>query len=232
MGIEQPVMSGAVKTGGFFISPLGRTNLIITGVVFLILAFVGLSESFSQHSGYPFVSRALLPIIGADTQIGQMVDDLESSPRPVFDSVVSKSFPAWLWFWLKFWFLIVANIWFIYFFCWLIYGFWYMMNTDLIARNIIFTIITFLILSLFIGMIMYNVRLSGLCLPDDRAKNFNLQMKNTFPLHGLTKFFVHFINKDLFYRVADWSATDFGRLVTNIPVSPNVMNDSINVSVS
>jgi hypothetical protein len=230
MVFEEQVVSGASKGAGFFISPLGKTNLIVTAVVFLILAFVGLSESFSQHSAYPFVSRALLPIIGADTQVGQMVDDLNTSPPPVYDGFLTKTFPSYLWYWLRFWFLILCNVWMIYFFCWLIYGFWYMMDSNLIARNIIFTVITFLILSLFIGMIMYNVRLSGLCLPDDRAKNFNHQMANAYPLSGMSKLVVRFVNKDFFYRIAGWSNTDFGRLVTNIAQSPDILNQSVNVT--
>lgn len=229
MGFEEPIMSGVVKTSGFFVSPLGKANLIVTGIIFLLLAFVGLSESFAQHSGYPFFSRALLPIIGADTAVGGLVDDLGSTPS--FDGYFTKTFPSFLWFWLRFWFLILANIWFIYFFIWLLYGCWSLTNSALVLRNVFLALGSFILISLFVGMVMYNVRLSGVCLPDDRAKNFNHMMANTFPLHGVAKLGVRFIDKELFYRIAGWSNTGFGKAVTSIPNSPNILNET-NVSIS
>lgn len=231
MAFEEQAISGGLKTGSFFATPFSKLSLIITAIVFLSLSFVGVAESFQQHSAYPFVERSLLPIIGADTLISQNIDTLEASPRPSYDGFLSKSFPVWLWFWLKFWFVVICNLWMIFFFCWLIYGFWWSLEDGQRLRNILFTVLTFLILSLFIGMILYNVRLSGLCLPDDKGKNFNLQMKNSYPLHGVTKLVTHFVNGDLFYRIADWSQSDFGKIVVSIPQSPNILNDSeVNVS--
>jgi hypothetical protein len=90
---------------------------------------------------------------------------------------------------------------------------------------------SFVLISLFIGMVMYNVRLSGSCLPDDRVKNFNHLVANTYPLSGVSKLAVRFVNKDLFNRIDGWSNTGFGKAVTSIPNSPNILNDT-NVSVS
>ena len=235
MGVEEPIISGAVKTTGFFVNPLSRINLIVTAIIFLILAGVGLSESFSQHSGYPFFSRALLPIVGADTSVGMLVDDLSANPIPHYDGFLTKTFPSYLWFWLKFWFLVVCNIWFIYFFIWLLYQLYSLGDNGLILHNTLMALGTFVLISLFVGMVVYNVRLSGLCLPDDRAKNFNTQMANTYPLHGVSKLAVRFVNKGLFDRITAWSDTGFGRAVSDIPNSPNLLNltlNDTNVSVS
>lgn len=235
MSIEQPIISSAGKgvasAGNFLFLPTGKLNLIITGVVFLILAFVGLSESFQQHSGYPFFEKTLLPIVGADTSISIMVDDLNANPTPIFDGFLTKTFPAYLWFYLKFWFLILCNCWFIFFFIWLLYNLFALGNSSLIARNILLAIGSFILISLFVGMVMYNVRLSGMCLPEDKTKNFNHLLANTYPLNGVSKLAVRFINHDTFNRIAVWSNSGFGKMVTNIPKSPDLLNET-NVSVS
>lgn len=230
MGLEQPIISGASKGAGFFISPLGRVNLIVTAVVFLFLAFVGVSESFEQHSGYPFFEKALLPIIGADTSISIMVDDLNTNPTPSFDGYVSKSFPSYLWFWIKFWFVAICNLWFIYFFIWLLYGCWSLTNNSLMLRNVLLAVGSFILISLFIGMVMYNVRLSGICLPDSKSENFNHLLANSYPLNGVSKLVVRFVDRDLFNRIVGWSNSGFGKIVTSIPNSPNILNDTLNVS--
>jgi len=229
MGFEEV---GVAKTGSKFLSPLGKVNLIITGIFFVILIIAGIFQSIDQKSLLPLLENSLFKVAGADSQLGQSIDTLESSARPVHPtSFTSKAMPVWLWFWIKFWVSAIANLWFIYFFCWLIYLFWDSLNNSSLARNIIFTIITFLIISFFVGMIMYNMMLAGYCLPNDKVKNFNLQMKNTYPMHGTFKFFHHWINKDLFIKVGSWTDTELGKLVSDIP-SSNETNTALNLSVN
>jgi hypothetical protein len=161
-----------------------------------------------------------------------MVDDLSVSEPPVFDGFLVKSFPSYLWFWFKFWFLIVCNVWFIYFFIWFLYWLFSLTNSSLILRNVLLALGTFILISLFIGMVMYNVRLSGVCLPDDRVKNFNHIIANSYPLHGMSKLVVRFVDKDLFYSIAGWSNSDFGKIIVNIPDPIPILNVSNSSNVS
>jgi hypothetical protein len=235
MGLDSAsgqIASGGVKAGGFFASPLGRINLIITGIFMAFLIVMSIFQCIDQKSLFPLLDNTVFKVVGADAQLGQSIDELESSARPLHPtSIFSKQMPVWLWFWVKFWFEAIYDLWFIYFFCWLIYLFWYSLNNQSLDRNIIFTIITFLIISLFVGMIMYNMNLSGYCLPDDKLENFNLQMKHTYPLHGTIKFFSHWITKDLFYKVGSWTETSLGKMITSIP-SSNVTNTALNISIN
>ena len=230
--VEPIIVSGAVAgakvSSGFFLNPLGRVNLIITGVLFAVLIVVGIFQSVEQHSILPLLDNTVFKIVSADTQIGEAVDSLESSARPLKpSSVVSKEFPPYLWFWIKFWSSIIINLYFIYFFLWLIYGFWYSMNSSLVARNVIFAIVSFLIISVFVGMIFYNMRLSGMCLPENKAVNFQTQMSNAYPLHGTIRLVQHTFNKDLFFKIGSWTTDNgFGQMISNIPSS----NVSVNVS--
>ena len=118
--VEPIIVSGAVAgakvSSGFFLNPLGRVNLIITGVLFAVLIVVGIFQSVEQHSILPLLDNTVFKIVSADTQIGEAVDSLESSARPLKpSSVVSKEFPPYLWFLIKFWSSIIINLYFICF---------------------------------------------------------------------------------------------------------------------
>ena len=230
MGVEAGLRAGAIQTGGFFLSPLGRINLIVTGIFFIFLIITGAMQSVEQKSVYPLLDNTVFKIIGADTKLSNAVDLLESSERPRASSVLSREFPAVVWFWVKFVFEVVSNLWFMYFFCWLIYGFWRAMNQESLIRNIVLTAVTFVLIALFVGMIMYHVSISGKCLVPEKGKVFNALMENSYPLHGTIKFFTHFINGNLANRVVAFGDTSLGRATFNVPDSPNIYNVTTNTT--
>ena len=233
MGVEEPVISGAAKVGGFFISPLGRTNLIITGILFIILLGSAIAQSVQQRSFYPVVDATVLKIIGADSQLGMLVDNLELSPHPMYSSnVFSTQFVSWLWFWTKFWFSAITDMWFIYFVIWLLYGGFMFLHSDSKALALSLALVSFIVLTILSGMIIYNLALAGKCLVPDQMTNFNAQMVNVYPMHGTLKFFDHFITGQLFREVASWTQTGLGQAVSNIPLSVNTSQvvNSTNIS--
>lgn len=232
MGIEEPIVGGVSKSAGFLASPVGKINVAVTSILLIILVIVGISESVEQHSLYPIFDRTFVKIISADNQISHDIDDLESSARPVRpSSIISSSFPVWLWFWCVFWFQIISSIWFIWFVGWIIYNLFNSLNAVSSARNLVLTIFSYLIISMFTGLLLFNMSLAGLTMPSSRMQIFNLELMNSYPLHGVVKLVSHFYSRDLFTRVADW-ATDngFGRMVSNIPSSLNISNTSVNLS--
>jgi hypothetical protein len=226
-GISAGIQSGAIRTGSYFASPTGRINLIVTGIFLIFLILNGINESVEQKSVFPLVDNTVLRFLSSDSKLGVQVDELESTSRPVWSGgLFSKAFPIWLWFWVKFWWLAIANLWMLYFLCWVIYGFWSMTNDSLILRNIIFTVITFLLISFIVGMMVYNLNLSGKCLTDNKNKVFSGLMINSYPLHGTIKFFTHFLTGDLFHKVSDWVDTPTGRAISGINERVNIYNVS------
>jgi len=233
MGLETPVVQGAVESVGFFATPFGKVNLYITACLFIVLIIVGLSQSVEQHNLYPLADNTVLKLVGADSQIGQSIDELESAPRPATTSGLwFKTFPAVLWFWIKFVFTIVANVWFMWFFAYGLYQCFQMISNTSQLRSIILAGVTFAVIAILTGMIIYNLSLAGKCLVNDRAKNFNAQMANAYPLHGIVKLAVHIFNKDLFNKVADWTQTGLGQAISNIPSAPDLLNNSINITMN
>jgi hypothetical protein len=215
--IDGAIGKGAMKGGGL-LTPLGRTNLYITAVCFVFLIVAGIFESVDQKSVFPLIDRTLITTIGADSKVGEMVDTLESAPRPVHPtSITSKAFPVWLWFWCKWWFFLIVNFYLIYFFFWLLYILFKALNNESMIRNVLLAILTFTIISFIVGMMIYNMKLAGYCLPENKVQNFNSQVKNSYPFHGTVKFVHHFMTRDLFSRVSDWTDTGFSRMITNIP---------------
>lgn len=231
MGVlSTEAMAGASKGVGFFASPLGKLNLILAGFFFVVLIINGISESIQTNSIYPLFRNTLEKVVGADTHLGQSVDALESGARPVKPaSIVSKAMPKNVWFWIKFYFNVVTDLFFIYFFCWLVYGFWNAMDNQSLIKNIILTVASFLLISLFVGMVLFFMSLHGKTLPDNEVKCFNLIIKQTYPLHGTIKFFAHFINGDLFHKLGTWMDTDLGQAITGIPQN---YNSSSNITMT
>lgn len=235
--VEPVIVSGAVagsKISGSIISPLGKWNLIIASVFFAVLIVVGIFQSVEQKSLLPLAENTVFKVLGADSQLGSLVDRVEGSDRPMKpSSLVSKEFPPYIFFWCKIVFEAVTNLWFIYFFGWLLYLGFSSLNSSLVLRNIILTLVSYMIISMIVGMMMYNMLLSGYCLPSDKVKNFNLQLSHSYPFSGTIKFFSHLFSKDLFFRVGSWMDSDLGRLIVDIPsgnVSLNVSGVAINGS--
>jgi hypothetical protein len=228
--VEPVIVSGAVagaKVGGTIFTPFGKWTLIITSVFFAVLVVIGIFQSVEQKSLYPLFEQTILKIAGADSQLGSLVDRVEGSDRPLKpSSIVSKEFPPYIFFWCKIIFEVVTNLWFMYFFGWLLYLGFSSLNSSLVLRNIILTLVAYMVISMIVGMMMYNIALSGYCLPSDKVKNFGLQLSHSYPFSGSIKFFSHLFSKDLFFSVGSWMDSDLGRLIVDIPSS----NVSVNVS--
>lgn len=138
MGFESGALTTSSRVGSYFISPLGKINLVVTGIFFIILIINGINESVQEKSVYPLVDSTILTILSSDSKLSVQVDELESSSRPVWNGdFLNKGFPVWLWFWVKFWWFALANLWMLYFLCWVLYGFWSMTNNSLVLRNVL-----------------------------------------------------------------------------------------------
>jgi hypothetical protein len=119
-----------------------------------------------------------------------------------------------------------------WFFAYGLYQCFQMISNTSQLRSIILAGVTFAVIAILTGMIIYNLSLAGKCLVNDRAKNFNAQMANAYPLHGIVKLAVHIFNKDLFNKVADWTQTGLGQAISNIPSAPDLLNNSINITMN
>lgn len=233
MGTESIGVGEAVAKGGLFaLNPFSKITFIITAILFLCLGVIGTIESFQVGSVYPLLDKTIFKVVSADFQIGSAVDSLESSPRPIHpSSMFSKAFPTWLLFWCVWWFGIIADIFFIYFFIFLIYFCWSLTDDGLILRNAIFTTITFIIISMFVGMIFFNLSLAGTYVPSGKTKIFNTQMSHIYPFHGIIKLITHFITKDLFYRVDEFANSPFGQVINYIPNSGINMSNNVSEGI-
>lgn len=225
---ESVVVAGAsagAKGAGILLSPFGRINLIITVSLLLILGIVGVIEGFEQHSFFPVLDRTVFQIVGADHKIGQSVDLLESVERPHFQGFFNKSFPSYLWFWLKFWSLTIMNLYFIFACGYLIYIIFKSFDNTNLVKNITLAVIVFLLLQFFVGLLMFSMSMAGKTLPDNRVDVLNEEILASIPMEGTFKLVKHIINKDLFYKIIEVAETPIGTAITNVPI-----NSSINSS--
>ena len=232
MGVEAGIQSGAISggryVGGYFLSPLGKANMIIAGVFLVILLFISITQSVEQKSLYPLWHNTLERVVSADTHLGQAVDEVVAKDSPVkSSSFLSKSMPAYIWFWVKWWFQVISCFFMMYFFIWLIYGFWYALDNTSLIRNVLLTVVTFILISFFMGMVIFNMNLAGKSLPDNRQLLFQKQMQNSYPLHGTVKFFRYFVNKESLSDAYDWMNTGVGSAVTGYE-SDESLNESVN----
>jgi preprotein translocase subunit SecG len=230
MGLEAGVQSGILKSSGYFISPIGKANIIIAGIFFIVLIFMGITQSVEQKSLYPLWHQTGERLLSADTSLGQAVDDLLEGNHPAKPSgFFSKATPVWLWFYVKWWFQVASCIFMMYFFGWLLFGFWQAMNNESLIKNILLAFFSFILISIFMGMIVFNMSLAGKTLPDDKQLLFSKQMQSSYPFHGMVKFVTYFVNRDSLSRAYDWVQTPTGSILTGIPQN---YNSSGNVSIN
>lgn len=220
--VVEGVSKGA-KVGGIFASPLGKINLYISGVFLIFLIIAGVFQSVDQHSVYPLFENTVLKIANSDGQLSQRIDELESKPRPESPSgIFSKAFPTWLWFWCKWWFLAIIDIWLVWFLLWALYTIFKMIDQTSMLKNILLAVLVFALIQFFAGVVLYSMNHAGQKLPDDKLAIFGDEMKNSIPLHGTFKLVTHIFNKQLFYKVQNFAGTGFGQALTNIPINNSV----------
>lgn len=229
--LGQVALNGA-KSGGnlFFGNPFNKWALIITAIFFLIFATIGTMESFQQKSVYPLIDRTIFKVMASDSQLGQSIDVIESQERPTFDGFFAKSFPPYLWFWLKFWLDVIGNLYFIVFFIWLLYMFFNSLNNSELLLNIGKAILSFCFIQVIFGLLIFGMNInnnydsityenSNYVKVPAKLDYFNDAIKYSYPFHGAIKFFHHWINGDLYYKIERISNTEIGSIITGIPIS-------------
>lgn len=204
-------------------SPFKKRILIITAVFFIILAFVGIVESFEAGSIAPLYHRTLGKIIGADHELGRYVETLAGGDVPRFEGFFVKSFPSYIWFWFLFIVNVVADLYFVFFFGWVLYELWSLLDTSKVLRNVLLAVGSYVVLSFLIGTMLFINDASGKVLPDDAVA---VWLDKSYPFEGTVKFVTFFVNRDSLTRVADWSESPIGSMIVNTPQAED------NVSVS
>lgn len=223
----------AAETGGQQMMPFQRSVLWITLIFFLILALVGVIESFQQHSIYPLLDRTVLKVVAADHQLARQVESVVTHQTPAFTGLFQKSFPSYLWFWLKFYLNMIGNLYFIFFFIMLLYWGFRMLNQTSALKNILLAALTYLIITTLAGTLLYVADMNGRTMPVGRDTAIKHWWMSSYPLEGVSKTVMYYVAPSTLKSIADWTETSaIAPIITNVPQGTIAVNATPNATTN
>lgn len=210
--------------------PFRKAVLWTTLIFFIILATVGTIESFQAHSIGPLISRTVGKVVASDRLLGRLAEQVASEQTPAFTGFFQKSFPPFLWFWLKFVFEGISSLYFIFFFGWLLFWGFSSINNTSPLRNFLLTMLTYLILTLLISTMLFMADNAGRTLPTDKPTAVKVWALGSYPFQGVSKLVMLFAMPTTLKKIADWSESGkfLPSIITNIPTETVKMNLSSN----
>ena len=214
--------------------PFRRSVLWVTLIFFLILAGVGVYESFQQHSMYPLLERTVLKVVASDRLLGHLAEQVAAHETPPFTGFFQKTFPTFIWFWLKFFFDAVSSLYFIFFFGWLIYWLFSVISNTSPMRNVLLMLLTYVVLTFIISTMLFMADNAGRTLPATKGESMKVWLLGSYPGQGVSKFVMMFAAPSALKSVADWSESGdlIPSIITNIPSGTVKLNDTVQNSTN
>lgn len=229
MAVEEAIEVGK-KVGVFAFPSFEKITLIITAVVFAVFIVIGSVKSIEQKSFFPLVDNTLLLTVSADHKISQTIDTLQTDTYKKGDHWYSWQTIKWVWHRFLLWLSIVADIWFIYFFLYIIYWIAQKINDSSKVRSIAIALTIFIIIQLMMGLLLYSMSTSGKCVKNDKIAIFNDAISHSYPLEGLVKASIFIFSYDNFQKIYNLANTPIGQAITNIPEGYNLTNATGNAT--
>jgi hypothetical protein len=206
-------------TGSQQAFPFRRTVLVVTLAFFLILATVGVIESFQQHSLAPLLSRTVLKVVASDRLLGATAEHLATQQAPVYTGVFQKSFPVFIWFYITTFFDVVSSLYFIFFFGICIYWVFQAINNTSPLRNALLTVATYAVLTFMLSTMLFMADNAGRQLPASGGDSIKAWALSSYPFQGVSKLVMLVVTPNTLKSIADWTENGgiVPAIITNIP---------------